>query len=411
MQDRVPTPGQEGRVLISPENGTTPFYAKISMADNPTQVGTPLNKGSLLRDSSAEPYGFKILTLDLSQANQGAIVEIPESGKPVKYFVATKNYQSDINGAGKTLLLRVDGHSEQVWNNDGSNELSGSLLDNWFNEDFLQTLDSSVRNAILDTTFIYTQSGDGRGTVSQLTRKVFTPSVSEYGREYSGSSPFNEEGDAFPDAEKFLNCFVENSMVSYYTRSIYIATTTYVNVKNAGALWTTELANVKQYARPCFCLPNNFFHQWYLVDGTVSEQPPNPTPSDIFDILTSSLLLVGENILTANGISPNVVTCETGYYRGTGTYGDENPNILTFSRPVKILLVFDDMAPSDGAWWDSFIYIEGMTRTFVTQSRTGGSSETVSFSRENAGKTIRWWSSDAGSQLNNGFYNFVALLA
>ena len=56
MQDRVPTPGQEGRVLITPESGN-PFYAKIKMADNPTQEGDPLNKSTLLKDSTASLFG------------------------------------------------------------------------------------------------------------------------------------------------------------------------------------------------------------------------------------------------------------------------------------------------------------------------------------------------------------------
>ena len=56
MEDRVPTPGQEGRVLITPESGE-PFYAKIEMADNPTQLGTPFNKESVLQDLTALLYG------------------------------------------------------------------------------------------------------------------------------------------------------------------------------------------------------------------------------------------------------------------------------------------------------------------------------------------------------------------
>lgn len=51
MENRIPTPGQEGRVLITPENGS-PYYAKIEMADNPTQQGTPLTKETLLQDST-----------------------------------------------------------------------------------------------------------------------------------------------------------------------------------------------------------------------------------------------------------------------------------------------------------------------------------------------------------------------
>lgn len=58
MQDRIPTPGQEGRVLITPENGSAPFYAKVEMADNPTQDGTPYNKQAVLQDSTAALFGL-----------------------------------------------------------------------------------------------------------------------------------------------------------------------------------------------------------------------------------------------------------------------------------------------------------------------------------------------------------------
>ena len=52
MEDRIPTTGQEGRVLITPEDGSAPYYATVEMADNPTNPGTPLNKENLLQDST-----------------------------------------------------------------------------------------------------------------------------------------------------------------------------------------------------------------------------------------------------------------------------------------------------------------------------------------------------------------------
>ena len=58
MQDRTPTPGQEGRVLITPEDGSAPFYAKVQMADNPTEPGTPYNKQSVLQDITCELLGL-----------------------------------------------------------------------------------------------------------------------------------------------------------------------------------------------------------------------------------------------------------------------------------------------------------------------------------------------------------------
>lgn len=56
MQDRVSaTPG---RMLITPENGQPAFYATIEMADNPSVVGTALNKANLLSDSTATALGL-----------------------------------------------------------------------------------------------------------------------------------------------------------------------------------------------------------------------------------------------------------------------------------------------------------------------------------------------------------------
>lgn len=59
MRDRQPTPGMEGRVLITPEDGSiAPFHARIAMADDALEEGTPLNKGSLLKDATAAMYGM-----------------------------------------------------------------------------------------------------------------------------------------------------------------------------------------------------------------------------------------------------------------------------------------------------------------------------------------------------------------
>lgn len=58
MRDRQPYPGKEGRVLITPEGGGTPFYATLEMADDAIDIGTPLNKASLLKDTTASIFGL-----------------------------------------------------------------------------------------------------------------------------------------------------------------------------------------------------------------------------------------------------------------------------------------------------------------------------------------------------------------
>lgn len=56
MQDRIPT--NPGRVLITPEDGSPAYYATMTRADNPTQLGDPLNKNTLLKDSTAAMFSL-----------------------------------------------------------------------------------------------------------------------------------------------------------------------------------------------------------------------------------------------------------------------------------------------------------------------------------------------------------------
>lgn len=52
IKDRVPT--KPNRFLFTPEDGSSPFYAVLSRADEPTQEGTPLNKATLDAMRTAE---------------------------------------------------------------------------------------------------------------------------------------------------------------------------------------------------------------------------------------------------------------------------------------------------------------------------------------------------------------------
>lgn len=56
MDDRIPT--KPGRMKITPEDGGPAYYATVEMADEPTQVGTALNKENLLSDPVAMAVGL-----------------------------------------------------------------------------------------------------------------------------------------------------------------------------------------------------------------------------------------------------------------------------------------------------------------------------------------------------------------
>lgn len=72
MKDRVST--NPGRVLITPEDGSSAFYAVLSMADEPTVPGDPLNKATFLKDETAALFG-----LGNDAVPDGAFSKIAES--------------------------------------------------------------------------------------------------------------------------------------------------------------------------------------------------------------------------------------------------------------------------------------------------------------------------------------------
>ena len=43
---------------ITPENGQAAYYATVEMADDPSEIGTPLNKSTLLKDATASLFGL-----------------------------------------------------------------------------------------------------------------------------------------------------------------------------------------------------------------------------------------------------------------------------------------------------------------------------------------------------------------
>ena len=44
----------------------------------------------------------------LSDMEEGALVKLKESGSPVEFYVAKHDYESELNGSGRTLLVRKD---------------------------------------------------------------------------------------------------------------------------------------------------------------------------------------------------------------------------------------------------------------------------------------------------------------
>lgn len=202
----------------------------------------------------------------LSSLTEGSFVSVLEDGKLVPFYVAKHNYEADLNGEGRTLLVRRDTYQSMAWDVGGVNAYNGSDIDIWLNGEYFNMLSADVKAATGGTQFRYT-AGNGTTSVTTLAKAVFTLSMTELGY---ASSYCNVEGSALPIASMLKISYKNGSTSNQWTRSPY------TNGKNAawfinmvasegGAGVTTS--NID--ARPCFTLPDTMvLNEVPNADGT-----------------------------------------------------------------------------------------------------------------------------------------------
>lgn len=190
----------------------------------------------------------------LSDFAEGSIVKLNESGSPVEFYVAKHDYESGLNGAGRTLLVRKDVHSKRQWDNDNSNVFAGSDIDIWLNGSYKNMLDSVARTAIETTTF-YHSAGNKNTTLTTLARSVFLLSVCELA--VTSTSAFVAgEGSALPIESILQIAYLNGQQTAFWTRS--------PNKNYSNEVWClydihTVSSNGPIYEngiRPCFTLPS-----------------------------------------------------------------------------------------------------------------------------------------------------------
>ena len=187
----------------------------------------------------------------LSDIEEGELVKLNENGSPVEFYVAKHDYEPDLNGAGRTLLVRKDCYDNRAWDAGNVNAYASSDIDAWFNGDYKNLLDPSIQTAIATTKFRYTP-GNGNNTVGTLERAVFALSATELGH---SASWFNVEGSALPIASTLQVAHLNGNTNNQFTRSpVTINTNTVVlllssgDVSNGGCRYSSG-------SRPAFTLP------------------------------------------------------------------------------------------------------------------------------------------------------------
>ena len=336
-------------------------------------LGLALQKlmGAMLynREQKAK-YPFEI-SIDLSTAQEGDIVKLPENGRAVEFLVSKLNYEQELNGAGRTLLIRKDKWpSSKNWGSNGTyNTYSGCNVDTWMNGDYKGLFPEEIQTAMGTTKFYYT-AGNGDNAVTTLERSVFVPSLTELG---VSDTYANAEGSLLPTSETILQ-----SGNGTMTRTPHLSNNQAyfgVLIQNSDPIaWSSSVSSYFTTA-PMFTLQNTFtYTYWVDSSGNASTEQEYIEAGTLTDI--------------SGGAIP-MVQIETGSYVGTGTHGQSNPTKLTFSFVPKIVFINSNVS---GTEFGIFVY--GCQS--VATSWTMGS-----HSREPSVATVSW----SGNQLS--FYDTV----
>lgn len=194
----------------------------------------------------------------LSALAVGTIVYIKEGTSNVPFYVAKHNYESGLNGNGRTLLVRKDAYDKRKWHTSNVNAYATSNIDTWLNGTYKNLFSSTIRSAMGSTKFYYT-IGSTNGTtvdktVTALSRSVFLLSLTELGVS-SLYSP-NTEGSALPIASSLKVAYYNGTAVNQWTRTPSTSAVNYVHavLSGGGDYRGTPVTNY--YSRPAFTLPS-----------------------------------------------------------------------------------------------------------------------------------------------------------
>lgn len=187
----------------------------------------------------------------LSNIPEGKTVLMDEGSNVVEFIVAKHDYESELNGAGRTLLVRKRYPVLMSWDSSWS-AYAQSDINTWLNGEYLNTFSSAQKEAIGSTTFYYTPGftamdfSVGSSKVSTMSKAVFLPSAHEFGGDCEGNDVFGwtknspdykyNEGTSFPQAKVILesmlaadNAAITDGSCRVFTRTPYLYSAAYAS--------------------------------------------------------------------------------------------------------------------------------------------------------------------------------------
>ena len=194
----------------------------------------------------------------LGDIEVGTIVKLNENGSPVEFYVAKHDYETGLNGSGRTLVVRKECYDKRVFTTATSgtyNDYQVSTLDSFLNNNYFAMLDPKIRSNMGKTKF-YSKLYGNDGWVDPLERSVFTLSVTELGLSPTGATA---EGTALPIASILRALTLSGSYDGQWTRTPAQGGAAYIwVVTKAGNAQAKDWNDTDSYSRPAMTLPAGF---------------------------------------------------------------------------------------------------------------------------------------------------------
>lgn len=185
---------------------------------------------------------------------EGDIVKINENGVPFEFLIGKHNYESGLNGIGRTLILRKNLFDERMWAMPSSDtKYAGSLLDTWFNGEYKNLLDDSIKSA-MGTTKIYCTNSFSDQSIITIDRSIFALSGNEFGLQTPGT---NNEGSPLPIAEEIRDGYLNGRRKSQSTRTLFLWENNYTAVIYQEGGYGLTSCTTATGSRPAFTLPES----------------------------------------------------------------------------------------------------------------------------------------------------------
>ena len=318
----------------------------------------------------------------LSTLAEGSIVYLNENLSLVPFYVAKHNYESSLNGAGRTLLVRKDLYDKRAWHSSQVNNYASSDIDSWLNSGYKNILDAEVQTAIGTTKFRYT-IGNGNYSISSLTKSIFLLSFTELGQ---SSANANVEGSVLPIADILKIAYLDGTPFQQWTRSPQTSQKELVLeiTKDGAGSWTS--ANSACGSRPSFTLPETYqvFTDKRIPSQAIAIQ--DGEAGDTIEVIYSGVVkapwAVAGNTFRDEaggvfGFSPidgvleviakqasehsldQGIKIATGSYKGTGAAGSSNPNTLAIPSSTFAIAIGGTDNTAYGVIHGGFVWVKG----------------------------------------------------